>query len=94
MARQTHFSLRNTEGGFLLLKTFRCIDCGRTVRPGSSQVKEKPVTHGIQAATCAHCEAGYYILSAKTEQACGMLRPILDGMVDMFHRQPPSDLPR
>jgi hypothetical protein len=91
MAKQTHFSLRNTEGGFLFLKTFACIDCGRTVKPGngSSQVKEKPVTHSVQGAKCAHCEASYFILSAKTEEDCEILRPILDRIYETFTREPP-----
>lgn len=79
MTDALHVIINETQSKFVLVKSFPCMECGRSIRPKAkaNRIQEKPVLHGIQFGKCPSCLAEYFVINGRTKADCIALEPVL-----------------
>lgn len=84
MGISIHVILNETYTRYALVKSFPCAECSRKVtpKPKFNEVFDVPVLHGLQYGKCAFCQSQHFIISARTEADCLVLKPMLPAFIE------------
>ena len=93
MIKETHFIINCTEGIGVVIPSFPCTVCGKTVRTKQSanKVLQRPVLHSLQMGVCSSCQVQHVVFSASTSEHCQALEPYLQAFINSKMNEPYLD---
>ncbi len=79
MSHPVHVIINETRTKFVLVKSFPCMECGRSIsaKTKANRIHEKPVLHGIQFGKCPSCLAEHFVINGRSKSDCIALEPVL-----------------
>lgn len=79
MSHPVHVIINETKTKFVLVKSFPCMECGRSIsaKTKANRINEKPVLHGVQFGKCPSCLAEHFVINGRTKDDCIALEPVL-----------------
>lgn len=79
MSQYLHVFINETKSKYPLVESFPCAECSRKITPKAkfNEVLDSPVLHAIQFGKCSACQTPHFIISARSEADCDLLRPVL-----------------
>lgn len=77
MNRPVHAIINETQTKAVLVKSFPCMECGRSISAKAIRIEEKPVLHAIQFGKCPSCSAEHFVINGRTKADCIALETVL-----------------